>query len=187
MSCASAAKVTDVNNNSDQYILLLINLLLPTLPTAAEQGLHSKLAQHVSRFNSENSSTAGQLIEFGQQFHIPMGIEWVESAGKSSAKPVHARNTTARTVLEQIVKQRQELGFSGSDGVVHVFDRSFICDSRNFLNLHIPHFRVENESLLCAEFWLRANIRQLGIPVSVERLTLFGGGQAYGRNLYPTA
>ncbi len=81
-------------------IILLITLLFPSLSTAAVQSFHSKLAQHVSRFDSENSSTAGQLIEFAQQFHIPMGIEWVERAGKSSAKPVHAQNTTAQAVLE---------------------------------------------------------------------------------------
>jgi len=154
----------------------MINLLLPSLPTAAEQSLHSKLAQHVSRFDSENSSTAGQLIEFAQQFQIPMGIGWVERAGESSAKPVHARNTTAQAVLEQIVKQRQGMGFSGSDGMVHIFDQSFISDSRNFLNLHIPNFRVENESLFGAEFWLRVDIERVLTPFSGG----FAGGHGYG-------
>src|SRR6266403_2224686 len=103
-------------------VILLTTLLTSSLATAAEQTLNSKFAQHVSRFDSENTSTAGQLIEFAQQFHIPMGIEWVERAGDSSAKPVHAQNTTAQAVLEQIVKQRQGMGISGSDGVVHIFD-----------------------------------------------------------------
>src|SRR5882724_11557162 len=96
-------------------ILTLITLLPPILLTAAEQSLNTKLAQHVSGFDSENSSTAGQLIDFAQQFHIPMGIELVEGAGESSTKPVHARNTTARTVLEQIVKQRQGMSISVND------------------------------------------------------------------------
>jgi hypothetical protein len=155
---------------------LLINLLLPSLSTAAVQSFHSKLAQPVSRFDSENSSTADQLIEFAQQFHIPMGIEWVEMAVESSAKPVHARNSTARAVLEQIVKQRQGMGFSGSDGVVHVFDQSFINDSRNFLNVHIPHFRVENETLFGAEFWLKIDIERVLTPVAGG----FAGGHGYG-------
>jgi hypothetical protein len=156
--------------------ILLITLLLPSLPTAAEQSLDSKLARHVSGFDSEKTSVAGQLIEFAQQFDIPMGIEWVERAGESSAKPVHARNKTARAVLEQIIKQRQGMGFSASDGVVHVFDQSFINDSRNFLSVHIPHFRVENETLFGAEFWLKIDIERVLTPVAGG----FAGGHGYG-------
>jgi hypothetical protein len=48
--------------------------------------------------------------------------------------------------------------------------------------LTILDLAMERKMRAClgAEFRLRANIRQLGIPVSVERLTLLGGGQAYG-------
>jgi hypothetical protein len=157
-------------------VILLITLLLSSLPTAAEQSFHSKLAQHVSGFDSVNSSTVGQLIEFAKQFRIPMGIEWVERAGESSAKPVHARNITAQAVLEQIVKQRQGMGFSGSDGVVNVFDQSVISDSKNFLNLEIPHFKAENETLFGAEFWLKIDIERVLTPASGG----FAGGHGYG-------
>src|SRR6266481_1388356 len=157
-------------------VILLITCLPSSLANAAEQTLHSKLAQHVSGFDSENSSTEGQLIELAQQFHIPMGIELVERVGESSAKPIQARNTSAKAVLEQIVKQKQGTGFSVSDGMVHVFDQSLSNDSKNFLNLHIPHFRAENETLFGAEFWLKIVIEHVLTPVSGG----WAGGHGYG-------
>jgi len=157
-------------------VILLTTLLPSSLPAKAEQDSHSELAQHISRFDSENSSTAGQLIDFAQQLHIPMGIELVEGTRSQGAQPVHAQNTTARSVLEQIVKQRQGTGFSVSDGVVHVFDQSISSDSKNFLNLHIPDFRVANETLFGAEFWLRVDIERVVTPFSGG----FAGGHGYG-------
>jgi hypothetical protein len=67
------------------------------------------------------------------------------------------------------------MSFSVNDGVVHVFDQSFSNDSKNFLNLRIPQFKAENESLFGAEFWLKVEIERVLTPN-----TGFGGGHGHG-------
>ncbi len=141
-----------------------MTLFILPLSTATAQGLQSKLAQRVSAFDSESSTTVGQLIDFAQRFQIPMGIEWLEKAEEGVAPPIHARNTTAQHILQQIVQQKSGNGFALRDGVVHVFSSSIINDERNFLNLRVPHFQVKNDTLFGAEFLLRVSIHQVLNP-----------------------
>ena len=156
-------------------VLLLVTLFILPSSSVTAQGLQSKLAQKVKAFDSESSSTVRQLIDFAQRFQIPMGIEWVDKSEESVAPPVHARNTTAQHILQQIVQAKHGNGFTLTGGVVHVFATSIINDRRNFLNLRVPSFQVKNESLFGAEYLLRVSIHQVLNPSPG-----YGGGYGHG-------
>ncbi len=156
-------------------LVFLMSSLLPSCPVPA-QGLQSKLIQKVNAFDSDSLSTVGQLIDFAQHFQIPMGIEWIDNSNERAPESVHARNTTAQRILQQIVQEKPGTTFRLSGGVVHVFTSSRVSDGQNFLNLRIPHFQVENESLLGAEWLLRVAIHEVLNP----RPGGYGGGHGHG-------
>jgi hypothetical protein len=134
------------------------------------------LAQRVKAFDSERSSTVGQLVDVAQRFQIPMGIELANESQESVAPPIHARNTTAQRIIQQIVQERPGTSFTVSGGVVHVFATSIVTDRRNFLNLRVSRFQVENESLFGAEWLLRVSIHQVLNPGQGG----YGGGHGHG-------
>jgi hypothetical protein len=105
-----------------------------------------------------------------------MGIELVNESAESVAPPIHARNTTAQRIIQQIVHERPGTDFTLSGGVVHVFQTSIVTDARNFLNLQIPHFQVANENLFGAEWLLRVAIHEVLNP----RPGGYGGGHGHG-------
>src|SRR5260370_22509969 len=98
--------------------LLFLTLIMLPLSSVTGQGLQSKLAQRVKAFDSESSSTLGQLIDFAQHFQIPMCIEWLDKSGECVAPPIHARNTTSQRILQQIVHEKRVNRFTFSGGAV---------------------------------------------------------------------
>lgn len=145
-------------------LLFVMIVLLCGSPLVTGQTVESKLAQKVEAFDSEKLSTVEQLVELAQRFQIPMGIEWLDVADERIIRPVHARETTVQNVLRQILQQQSDYDFKLSDGVVHIFAASVIDDPRNFLNLRIPRFQVEKESLTGSSYKLRVSINQLLHP-----------------------
>ena len=93
---------------------LFVALFLISSSSVNGQGLQSELAQRVKAFDSESSSTVRQLVDFAQRFQIPMGIELAIESEQSVAPPIHARNTTAQRIIQQIVHERpcDTTGFS---------------------------------------------------------------------------
>jgi hypothetical protein len=131
-----------------EVALPLFVALFVVLPSSVKcQGLQSELAQRVKAFDSESSSTVGQLVDVAQRFQIPMGIELANESQESVAPPIHARNTMPQRIIQQIVQERPGTSFTVSGGVVHVFAASIVTERRNFLNLRVSRFQVENESV----------------------------------------
>lgn len=148
-----------------------IILVLCASPLVVCQALESKLTQKVEAFDSESSSTTGQLIHLAQEFQIPMGVEWLLSADEKPALPIHVRQAVVRDALRTILQQQPGYQFAVRDGIVHVFAPVLENDHRNFLNLVVPSFRLEGESLFGANHKLNISIQQLLHPSKG-----FGGG-----------
>jgi hypothetical protein len=160
-----------------EVALPLFVALFVVLPSSVKcQGLQSELAQRVKAFDSESSSTVGQLVDVAQRFQIPMGIELANESQESVAPPIHARNTMPQRIIQQIVQERPGTSFTVSGGVVHVFAASIVTERRNFLNLRVFRFQVENESLFGAEWLLRVSIHQVLNPGQGG----YGGGHGHG-------
>ena len=158
-----------------RFLVPFLSILLSPGAIPSRQGIQSKLTQRVAAFDSESSSTAEQLISFARQFQIPMGIELVETEKQPKAPAIHARNTSASQILEQILEASPNGRFSVTDGLVHVFSGAIVSDERNFLNLRVGRFSTKNESLYGAEFLLRTKIRQTLNPTPG-----YAGGHGHG-------
>jgi hypothetical protein len=152
-------------------VLLALLYVFCAPRAAAGQALEDRLAQTVEAFDSESPSTVGQLVEVAQAFRIPMGIEWNYTPNEGQARPVHVGKASVRDVIRAVLEQQPDYQFTVSDGVVHVSAKSLVNDSRNFLNLKIPVFKVEKESLFGAKYRLKISIEQLLHPSPG-----FGGG-----------
>jgi hypothetical protein len=148
-----------------------IIVVLGITPLIFCQTVDSKLTQKVEAFDSESSSTVEQLIELAQKFQVPMGVEWLLTADEKPARPVHVRKALVRDALKVILQEQPDYQFTLRDGVVHVVASPIIKDRRNFLNLVIPRFRVDKESLVGANHYLRLSIKLLLHPSPG-----FGGG-----------
>ena len=114
---------------------------------AEGQSVEAKLKQPVDSFASQSASTIEQLVELAQRFSLPMGIEWVDEPDLQNARPIELRETTVQDAVQQILQPHSGYDFAFSDGVVHVFNRSMLDDSRNFLNIRFPEFGFKDESL----------------------------------------
>jgi hypothetical protein len=156
-------------------LLVLISVFMLPTPLVKGQAIESRLAQKVKAFDSESSSTIVQLTDLARRFQIPMGIEWRDELEVRVAPPIHARNTTVQQILRRIVQEQPRNDFTLNDGVIHVFASSLINDPRNFLNLRIPHFRVENETLFGAAYRLRTSIHRILQPSPTS-----AGGHGHG-------
>ena len=158
-------------------LILVLSLftLVASSSSARAQGLETKLAQRVKAFDSESSTSLAQLIDFARQFGVPMGIEWRDEAEGRATPPIHARNTTAQNVLRQILRTEPDKRYRITGGVIHVFTLPILNDGRNFLNLRISKFQVENQNLFGAEYLLRMSIHQI-----LSRSQGYGGGHGYG-------
>jgi hypothetical protein len=135
------------------------------------QSLESKLNHKVEAFDSESSSTTSQLIELGQEFQIPLGVEWLLRAEEKPARPIHVRQALVRDALQIILQQQPGYQFAVREGIVHVFAQVLVNDHRNFLNLVVPRFGLEGESLFGASLKLNVSIKQTLHPSKG-----FGGG-----------
>src|SRR5262245_62409223 len=79
--------------------------------SAFPQSLESKLAQPLATYKSNEKSSLQQLVELGQQYGIPMGIEWIDDAEpakvKSLAAPIDLQNTSPAEVIDSILAQNK--------------------------------------------------------------------------------
>jgi hypothetical protein len=162
--------------NGHTLRLVALATALTCLPCLANgQTIARKLAQRVASFDSTNASPVGQLIELSQAFRIPMGVEWLDEPGDKPAPPVRARNTTVRGVLTQILSRHPGYTFDSGDGIVHVSKPALARDERDFLNIRISQFQVQNVNLFQASYELANAIRDVLHPSAG-----YGGGTGHG-------
>lgn len=138
-------------------ILCFITLFfLPSVVSA--QSLQERLAQNVSTFDSQSTSTIEQLIEVAQRFHIPLGVEWLDLSDEKEPSPIHVQDISVAELIGQIIKQQPGYNFRIMNGVVHVYAAPLISDQKNFINLRISRFELNRANLSEARFHLWGSI-----------------------------
>lgn len=163
--------------NLHRFTLCSITLFLilsasDVLYARAEQ---SKLDFGVEQFDCEQSSALDQLIELGKESHIPFGIEWRHRPDEPVATPVHLRGVSFREAVNLILMRQQDYDFEETQGLVHVYDRSVVRDTANFLNINLPQVLIDNENIFGVTFHLRISIQQVLHPTPG-----YAGGYGYG-------
>lgn len=157
------------------FLMLLIAFFVMIPLATFGQQTNDKLAQQVEKFDSANPTLSGQLIELGQQFQIPMGIELFISSDKHVASPIHMNNATVQEIMKKILEQQPNIHVELNNGLVHIFNDSLINDSKNFLNLKISEFSLKDASLLRASYYLSNCIIE-----EIDPGEGLAGGSGYG-------
>jgi hypothetical protein len=84
------------------------------------------------------------LLKISAHFQIPMGLEWVKSADTLKPVQIFRGYTTVKDIVDAVVFNYAGYECRMGDGVVHVFRRDLVSDTRNPLNVTIDSFDVKN-------------------------------------------
>jgi hypothetical protein len=139
------------------------------------QTLDSRLSQ-LTDFIPQSDSVPDQLVEIAQKYGIVMGIEWLEDGRPQPALSFH--HGSVRKLIQAIVQRSRTHKATFDSSIVHVFSTSARSNPMNFLNLRIPEFRVQEESLFGADAWLKTSINLLLYPPEAGQG--YGGGYGGG-------
>ena len=80
------------------------------------------------------------LLKISTQFRFPLALEWVKSA--ETLRPVRffRKRASAADVIQAVVADQPGYDWRTEDGVMHVFHRDLVKDSRNPLNITVKEF-----------------------------------------------
>lgn len=139
--------------------------------------LEEKLAT-VTDYVPKATGPVEQLVEVARRFKIPMAIEWVESAGTTTAERTPAsRKRSVRELIEEIAPgHRVEV----EGGLVRIYSPSEALHPFNFLNIRLKSYSAKEADLFAAENQLRWAIRFTLEPE--KYLNGYVGGYGHGSN-----
>jgi hypothetical protein len=143
-----------------------------------QEDVESKLSQKAD-FIPERKSFLDQLVGVAQHYRIPMGIEWIKPGSSQELDvplPKPESSPTVRDLLQAIVSRLPSYQMTVQNGIVYVAQPVFAVDAKNFLNVRIEEFRVENENLLDAEEHLHLSIDMTLHPDKYEEGYMGGYG-----------
>ncbi len=144
-------------------LLALVGLQGQPSPRVVGQ-TDAKLDTPVQNYKLEESNLPRALISVAAQFHIPMGIEWIEPATPSPVT-LSWKQATVRQVIRSIVSTQGNYDVEMGD-MVHVFYRGAASDKTNFLNIRLARFEMRNQytALGLRDLHREVNARMRDIP-----------------------
>ena len=110
------------------------------------------------------------LLKVSAQFKFPLAIEWVKSA--ETLRPVRfsRQRASAGDVIRAVVAEQPGYGWRTDDGVVHVFQRDLMKDSRNPLNIIVKEFGWHDRMIFSEANGLLAQlVSQVVNPLPIGR------------------
>lgn len=139
-------------------LLHVIGMVLIIKGLIYGQSLDSKLLQKAS-FVPTSTSAVDQLIEVAQHYDIPMGIEWIDRPDARVLTLPQSKGATVQGLITAILRQSPGYQLKLTHGIVHIANRAFVDDPKNFLNLRIREFKVKEANVFDANASLRLNIK----------------------------
>jgi len=148
-------------------------LLLPPFAScsADSDALQSELGAPVHDYSLTAHNFAEGLIGVATQFHVPMGIEWLNTPAARTPLTLDLKDTTLREILDAITRTQPGYEVRVGNGVVHVFSLN-IPSNQNFLHLKVKRFEAHHDVVDMAERRLRNLVQS-----NVGRPQLGGGGR----------
>lgn len=123
------------------------------------QSLEAKLSRQADLV-PKKATAFEQLIEVARYYKIPMGIEWVDQPVPAISASEMSEAKTVQNLITTILSPYPSYRVkAGDEGVLHISDPAFVNDTRNFLNIRIPEFKVDEANVLDAESVLRLEIK----------------------------
>lgn len=127
-------------------LLLLTSQMLcaATIGISARDDLNNALNKRVTNYNLGETSFLEALVHVAGDFHIPMGVAWVNTPAARAPRPFEWRDVTVKQMIEAIAATPPGYQVQMSNGVMHVFPLRPILERENFLTLKIPSFEVHD-------------------------------------------
>ena len=141
-------------------------LLLIVASASAQQSSSGE----VQNYSLEANNFIDALLKISAQFQFPLGVEWVKTA--DTLKPVRfSRNrTTVKDIIQAVVSMYAGYDWRTEDGVVHVFQRDLVKDSRNPLNITAKEFGWNHKMIFSeANSLLAQLVGQVVNPLPIGR------------------
>jgi hypothetical protein len=127
------------------------------------------------------SSLQRALAEVAWAARVPIGYEAPEDEPWEPTPPSRTMNVEGQTVewvLDAIVAEQPQYGWSEADGVIHLRPNTSVADPNNILNRRVEMFVLNETTLQLAlrevHFSLRPELRQGGIAGSGPGPTALG-------------
>jgi hypothetical protein len=140
--------------------VLLLQVPLASHPSTESETLEGKLRVRLRHYTLDEETFLQALTRFAAEFEIPVGIEWSRTPATLQRVRVSWQDVTVHQVIESLVRSQPGYDFEISGGIVHIHPRETLGDARNFLNLGIDQFEVNNEFVGMASRRLRERIRR---------------------------
>src|ERR1017187_685193 len=150
-----------------------VTLLLSVASALAQQSSLQFLMSSVGEVQSyslEANTFIDALLKLSARFQFPLGVEWVKSA--DTLKPVRLSQTytTVADVIQSVVSRHAGYDWRTEDGVVHVFQRDLVKDSRNPLNITVKEFGWDHKMIFSeANSLLAQLVGQVVNPLPIGR------------------
>lgn len=141
---------------------ITLSLLLLTGLTGA-QSINQKLSQQVL-FTPYSARPFDQLIEIAKRFQVPMGIEWDAGSPDNIDESTFMNPHSILGLIELTARRSSGYKVAIQDGVVNILPTSLIDNPRDFLNLRIPDFAMQQQDLFSAQWTLHLRIKSLLKP-----------------------
>ncbi len=115
-----------------------------TLPIEIQSGKHVRTnSRRVESFIAQDTSRLDALLRLGQQYRIPLGIEYVDREAITTKIRIAARDGTVATVLDRILPRSRGYYWHEEEGVIVVSHRKVPRGSKNLFNTRIGKFQSQ--------------------------------------------
>ena len=159
-----------------------VTLLLSVASASAQQSslqFPKSSIGEVQSYSLEATCFIDAVLKLSARFQFPLGVEWVKSA--DTLKPVRFSETytTVADVIQSVVSRHAGYDWRTEDGVIHVFQRDLVKDSRNPLNITLDSWPCRREMIAReVEFHLDMGVRAVVAP----KIESGGWGASFGSN-----
>lgn len=130
----------------------------------SDRDLDLRLDTRVQTYDLSAGSFAAGLVRVASDFHVPMGIAWIDTDSAKTKLTLHWRDTTLRQIIATIAKSQPGYEVHVSNGVVHVYVKT-VSKGNNFLFLAVKAFSVHREPVQMAERKLKNTISSTINPI----------------------
>jgi len=122
------------------------------------------------------------LIKVATRFELPLAVEWVKSADTLRPVQLNQLETSASAMLNAVVSSHGGYSWELENGVVHVFERSVVSDTRNPLNIVVGKFPADPVTVPYADNYLFETVREVVRPTGLPGIA--GSVNAYSSELH---
>ena len=133
-------------------------------PIQAEDRIHPN--GNAPANSLQATSFIDALIKIATRFQLPLAVEWVQSG--DTLQPIRLDQLeSASAILDAVLSTHNGYSWQLENGVLHVFERSLVSDTRNPLNVVVDTFSGDPVTVPYADNFLFEAVREVVRPTGL--------------------